>query len=113
MTAIEVAARRRSLGTLSILTALGTLALVTALFVAGNQIPKTSWWYNGTIRVSVIPLWAGMMLGHLVGLVLGIAALFRGGDRRLLGLGGVLLNGVVVALGLLLFYMAALGLLET
>jgi hypothetical protein len=41
---------------------------------------------------------------HFAGVILGVAALFRRGDRRLLGLLGVVLNGLA-----LLFFLMVLG----
>ena len=48
--------------------------------------------------------------GHLAGLVLGVIALFRAGDRRVLAVIGILLNIIVVAFGLMMAYFAASGL---
>jgi hypothetical protein len=47
---------------------------------------------------------------HLVGLVLGVIALFHAGDRRGLTVVGILLNVIVVAIGLTMAYLAASGL---
>lgn len=47
---------------------------------------------------------------HITGFVLGIAAIFRRGDSRGLGILGVCLNSVAVAIGILLVWAAAAGL---
>jgi hypothetical protein len=112
MTAADaaVAPRLRSFGKLSVQTAVGIFALATVLLILFLQIPDKASWHDVAAGAVVIAVGILAPLGHLVGAVLGIVALFRTGDRPVLGVVGVLLNSLVVALGVLLIYMAASGL---
>jgi hypothetical protein len=104
------ASRRRSYGKLSVQTAVGIFALAAVLLAIFFQIPAKATWHDVAAGAVVIAVGILAPLGHLVGVVLGIVSFFRTGDRRGLGAIGVLLNGLVVALGVLLVYMAASGL---
>jgi hypothetical protein len=112
MTAVNVAAapRRRSFGKLSVQTAVGISALASVLLILFFQIPAKASWHDVAAGAVVIAVGILAPLGHLVGILLGIVSFFRTGDRPGLGVVGVLLNGLVVALGLLLIYLAASGL---
>lgn len=114
MTAAGLAVRRRSFGKLSVQIAVWifivTTVLLIAYYIAYNQMPKKSPLQDIASAVAVIGALILAPLGHLVGFVLGIMAIFRTGDRRFLGLIGVLLNSVVVVIGVFLVYMAASGL---
>jgi hypothetical protein len=112
MTALapEPAGARISFGRLSVRIAVWIFIVTTAILIAYYQIPKKSQWQDIASTVVVIEALILAPLGHLVGFVLGIMALFRAGDRRFLGFFGVLLNSVVVAIGVFLVYMAASGL---
>jgi hypothetical protein len=101
---------RRSFGKLSVQTAVGIFALAAVLLIVFFEIPAKASWHDVAAGAVVIAVGILAPLGHLVGIVLGIVSFFRPGDRRGLGVIGVLLNGLVVVLGVLLVYMAASGL---
>jgi hypothetical protein len=105
MTMSEVSRPRRSLGKLSVQIALGIFAAATVLLIAFLQIPEKTLLYDLAGWVVVIAIGVAAPLGHLAGFVLGLVALFRSGDRRGLGVLGILLNAVVVAFGLFLIVM--------
>ena len=102
--------RRRCFGKLSVQTAVGIFALATVLLIVFFQIPAKASWHDVAAGTVVIAVGILAPLGHLVGIVLGIVSFFRSGDRPWLGAVGILLNGLVVALGVFLIYMAASGL---
>ncbi len=112
MTAVDAvtAPHRRSFGKLSIQTAGGIFALAAVLLILFYQIPEKASWHDVAAGAVVIAVGILAPLGHLVGIVLGVTAFFRSGDRPGLGVLGVLLNGLVVGGGVLLIYMAASGL---
>ena len=110
MTAAAPAVPRRSFGQLSVRIAVGIFVTATVLLVGFFQIPDKASWHEIAAGAVVIAVGIVAPLGHLVGLVLGVMAMFRTGDRRVLGLVGALLNLVVVAIGIFLVYMAASGL---
>ena len=72
-------------------------------------MPKKSPLADAASGVFVAELLAAPF-AHLVGLVLGVIALFRAGDRRGLAVIGIVLNVIVVAIGLMMVYMAGSGL---
>jgi hypothetical protein len=100
----------RSFGQLSVRIAVAIFVAATVLLVGFYQIPDKASWHGVAAGAVVIAVGIVAPLGHLVGLVLGVMAIFRTGDRRVLGLIGALLNLVVVAIGIFLVYMAASGL---
>ena len=110
MTAATDTASRRPFGKLSVQIAVGIFVAATILLVAFYQIPEKAAWHDAAAGAVVIAVGILAPLGHLAGLVLGVVAMFRTGDRRLLGLIGVLLNLLVVAIGVGLIYLAAKGL---
>lgn len=110
MTADQVAAPRRSYGKLSVQIAVGIFVAATALLVVFYQFLDKTRWHDIAAGAVVIAVGILAPLGHLVGVALGVMALFRIGDRRVLGVVGALLNGLVVAFGILLIYLAASGL---
>jgi hypothetical protein len=112
MTAMDAAAapRRRSFGKLSVQTAVGIFALAAVLLILFYEIPAKASWHDVAAGAVVIAVGILAPLGHLVGVVLGIVSFFRSGDRPGLGVVGILLNSLVIALGVLLIYMAASGL---
>jgi hypothetical protein len=105
MTVLEPAARRVSLGRLSVCIALWLFVGMTVLLVGCYAIilrkPPSA---LNDAASTMAPL------GHLVGFVLGIIALFRAGDRRGLGVLGIILNSGVVVFGIFLVVMALSGL---
>src|ERR1051325_10644851 len=98
---LTVAPYRRSFGKLSVQTAVGIFALASVLLILFYEIPEKASWHDVAAGTVVIAVGILAPLGHLVGVVLGIVSLFRAGDRPGLGVVGVLLNGLVVALGVL------------
>ena len=110
MTAAEIAAPRRSFGKLSVQIAVGIFIAAATLLVAYFQFLEKASWHDVAAGGVVIAVGILAPLGHLVGLVLGVMALFRSGDRPGLGAIGALLNAIVVAVGVFLIYMAASGL---
>jgi hypothetical protein len=109
MTVLAPPAPRLSFGRLSVRIAVWVFIVTSVLLVAYYQVPKKSPWQESA-STGVVVLLILAPLGHLVGFVLGIMALFRAGDRRALGVVGVLLNSIVVVIGVGLIYMAASGL---
>jgi hypothetical protein len=114
--AIDPAQRRRSFGKLSVQIAVWIFIVTWVLFVGftiysgySGHPPKKSQGLEIASSAIVIEL-ALAPVGHLVGLVLGVMALFRAGDRRGLAVVGILLNIIVVAIGVVLAVMAASGL---
>src|ERR1051325_6680717 len=93
---LTVAPYRRSFGKLSVQTAVGIFALASVLLILFYEIPEKASWHDVAAGTVVIAVGILAPLGHLVGVVLGIV--------------GVLLNGLVVALGVLLIYLAGSGL---
>jgi hypothetical protein len=112
MTALEPAERRVSLGRLSVCIALWLFVGMAVLLIAFYRIPEKppSRLHDVAATVVVAALFVVAPLGHLTGFVVGIAALFRKGDRRGLGILGLILNSGVVVLGIFLVYMALSGL---
>ncbi len=112
MTVLEPAARRVSFGKLSVLIAVCIFVVVPILFIVAAKIPEKppSLLHDVVAGAAVIAIFIAAPLGHLTGLVLGVMALFRAGDRKGLGVVGIILNIVVVAIGMFLVYMAAVGL---
>jgi hypothetical protein len=113
MTLAEPVARPMSLGRLSVCIALWLFVGMTVLLIGCYAIilrkpPSPLSEMASTVVVGA--LFVVAPLGHLAGFVLGIVALFRKGDRRELGVLGVILNSGVVVLGLFLVYMALSGL---
>jgi hypothetical protein len=104
---------RWSFGKLSVQIAIGIFVLTWVLFIAVtiflHNMPKKSPLADAASGIFVAELVAAPF-AHLVGLVLGVIALFRAGDRRGLALLGILLNVIVVGIGVLMVYMAASGL---
>ena len=104
---------RWSFGKLSVQIAISIFVVTWVLFIAVeifiHNMPKKSPWADAASGVFVVELVAAPF-AHLVGLVLGVIALFRAGDRRGLAVVGILLNVVVVGIGLMMVYMAASGL---
>jgi hypothetical protein len=95
MTDIAASAGRRRFGALSIWIAVATFAATFAFDQAYVQILKSG---NEPLRHAAVGIsdiydLAVEPLAHVAGLGLGIAAMFRHGDRRGLGLVGALLNG--------------------
>jgi len=107
---VPVAPYRRSFGKLSVQTAVGIFALASVLLGLFYEIPAKASWHDVAAGAVVIAVGILAPLGHLVGIVLGIVSFFRAGDRPGLGVVGILLNGLVICLGVLLIYMAASGL---
>jgi hypothetical protein len=107
---VAVAPHRRSFGKLSVQTAVGIFALAAVLLILFFQIPEKASWHDVAAGAVVIAVGILAPLGHLVGIVLGIVSFFRTDDRPGLGVVGVLLNGLVVVLGVLLIYLAGSGL---
>lgn len=104
---------RWSFGKLSVQIAVWIFVLTWVLFIAVtifiNNMPKKSVLADAASSVFVAELLAAPF-AHFAGLVLGVIALFRAGDRRGLAVVGIILNVVVVGIGLLMVYMAASGL---
>jgi TRAP-type C4-dicarboxylate transport system permease small subunit len=112
MTVLAPVARRISLGRLSVCIALWLFVGMTIFVIGFYQIPQKppSKAYEVASSVFVAALFVVAPLGHLVGFVLGIVALFRAGDRHGMGALGIALNSVVVVFGIFLVYMALSGL---
>ncbi len=113
MQTVDPAQRRLSFGKLSVQIAVGIFILSWALFIVffimTRQLPKKSPWLDIGSSVVTVELFLAPF-GHLVGLVLGVIALFRAGDRRGLAVVGIFLNVIVVAIGVALALTAASGL---
>jgi hypothetical protein len=111
--AVDAQDRRWSFGKLSVQIAVWTFILSWALIIAAkifvHESPKQSPLADVVSGVVVIELIAAPF-AHLVGLVLGVMALFRAGDRRVLAIIGILLNVSVVVIGLMMAYTVAQGL---
>ncbi|HZO46289.1 MAG TPA: hypothetical protein VFB68_10380 [Xanthobacteraceae bacterium] len=100
--------KRRKFGTYSFVLAILAFAVFTAVFGVYTQVPSrstemTQWlaqWF------AIVGFLAIVTLMELTGIVLGIAALFRSGDRKILGALGAVLNLFLlisgVSLGLIL-----------
>ena len=98
-------------GTLSVWIALGTFAVAAAAATAGIQTATTA---PASIK-ELIFIACGAILAlapplHLVGVVLGITAIFRKRDRCVAGMIGAGLNVVALGLGFVLVYIALMGL---
>jgi hypothetical protein len=97
-------ARKRKFGTYSFVLAVLAFALFTVTYGFAINVPggasqdvrRAAVWMAIVGFLGVVPLM------ELAGIVLGIAALFRSGDRRILGLLGALLNALLLAGGVVL-----------
>jgi hypothetical protein len=111
--AIDPGKRRWSFGKLSVQIAVWIFVVTWVMFIAVtifiHNMPKKSFLADAVSSVFVAELFAAPF-AHLAGLVLGVIALFRAGDRRGLAVVGIILNVIVVAIGVTMVYMAASGL---
>ena len=112
MQAIDPKLREWSFGKLSVQIAVWLFVGMAILLIAFYQIPQKppSRLQDVASTVVVIAVFAVAPLGHLAGLVLAVMAFFRPADRHGFAVFGVLLNIGVVAFGIFLVTMAAIGL---
>jgi hypothetical protein len=91
------APKRRKFGTYSFALAILAFVLFTVAFGVATSRPNSAHvaalWFFGLIALVVTPLM------ELTGIMLGIAALFRAGDRKILGLLGAVLNFLLLVGG--------------
>ena len=105
MAAIEGAAvaPRRRLGIVSLLCALGGLAAAFASLLLFANMPAAA---PDAVKTAItvlfmIVFFAAAPLTHLIGLVLGVVALFRRGDSRVAAGFGVFLNAILLPAGVI------------
>ena len=106
-----VGARPGRLGFWSILLAVLALAFVIATTIAVASLPSGAPEYlstAATIAVAIAYLVAAPIL-HVVGAILGIVGLARGGESKTRCVVGILLNVVLVTIGALFAWVAASG----
>jgi hypothetical protein len=99
--------KRRKFGTYSFVLAALAFAVFTAMFGVYTNVPspgtETARWL---VQWFAIVGFLGILtLMELAGIVLGIAALFRSGDRKILGALGAVLNVFLLISGLSLSLM--------
>jgi hypothetical protein len=86
--------KRRKFGTYSLVLAAVAFGVFTVVFGVYTQVPspstETARWLTQWLAILCFLVVATLM--ELTGIVLGIAALFRSGDRKILGALGATLN---------------------
>jgi hypothetical protein len=105
--------KRRRFGTYSFVLAGLAFAVFTAVFGVYTNVSKAASQavQNAADWMAIVGFLVVVPLMNLTGIVLGIAALFRSGDRKVLGLLGAVLNllWLVGGVGLGIIMIAHLG----
>ena len=105
---IDAIPRRKRLGVVSLILAAVSFALIAVSMVVFTYTPKGVW---ETVRDSTALLVAVCLLVtatvlQIVGMFLGLAALFRSGDLKVAGFFGLALNGLLLgSVGSLLYFL--------
>jgi hypothetical protein len=110
--ALPVRPTARSLGALSLWFALAAFGVavvaIAGLVAAPRPTQSTGWEIVNT--AAILALFGVAPVVHLLGTVIGLAALFRANDRRGLGIAGILVNAAAVAMVVMLIIFVFRGL---
>jgi hypothetical protein len=104
----EVAKPRRRYGALSVRLALVTFTLAMMATMVVVQTSKTRA-YDVVFPVFVVLVGLAAPAAHAIGVALGVGAIVRQGDQPGLGVLGVCLNALSMAIGIFLVFVALMG----